>query len=117
MEYMQRSHPITTPDGRAASGSYYEGVTKESYRTIPASKIRAMRADAKRLSSAALLKALKEPMSVVLFREGETLDPFVLSLFKPETLILILPGDGKSPETPTVVHPMPACEPEDVSSK
>ncbi|CAN5192164.1 hypothetical protein BH10PLA2_BH10PLA2_33450 [soil metagenome] len=117
MEYVQRSYPVTTPEGKSSNGSYYEGVTKESDRSIPATKIRAMRADAKRLSSAELLKALKEPMSVVLFREGETLDPFVLSLFKSETLILVLPGDGKSPESSPSVHPMPACEPADVSSK
>ena len=58
-----------------------------------------MRADAKRLNSSELLKCLKDSTTVVIFRDGETLDPFVLSMFKPETLILVLPPQSKGPGT------------------
>jgi hypothetical protein len=119
VEYVARTYQSKAADGTARVGSYFEPVTREDFRSIPATKIRAMRADAKRLDGNELLKALKGSTPVVVFRDGETLDPFVLSMFKPETLILVLPPRPQGPATlaPPRLAPVAEKAQTEISSK
>lgn len=73
-----------------AQATFYEPQTSLVMRKYPLTQIRAMTTSGKRLGSRELLKSLKEKTPVLLFRDGEQIDPFVLSMFKPETLILFL---------------------------
>jgi hypothetical protein len=108
--YVAKSINQQAPDGTTQTAWYYEPVTKPATRTIAAAQIRAMRADGKRLSGGELLEALKEPTLVLKLHEGERVDPFVLALFKAETLILTLPPlppQTAPPTTESAASPKP----------
>ena len=86
--YVLRTVPAV--EKGTAPSSFYEPQTSLQMRKYPLTQIRALTTSGKRLGSRELVKSLKERTPVLLFRDGEQIDPFVLSMFKPETLILFL---------------------------
>ncbi len=66
-----------------------------------------MTAAGKRVDSQELTKALKQKTTVLLFSEHETIDPFILAMFKPDTLILVLPTPSQQVSVAEKVVPVP----------
>jgi hypothetical protein len=95
---------------KAPQAHYYEPVTSEVKNEYPPDQIRAMTASGKRLDSQELTKALKQNTTVLLFYERETIDPFILGMFKPESLILVLPSTTQqaAPSEKTIPVPVKA---------
>ncbi|HEV8060226.1 MAG TPA: hypothetical protein VGP68_10150 [Gemmataceae bacterium] len=92
---------------KGPQGHYYEPITSEVRNEYPADQIRAMTAAGKHVDSQELSKALKQKTTVLLFSEHETIDPFILAMFKPETMILILPAPAQQAAASEKTVPVP----------
>ena len=87
--------PPAGADG--AAFQYWEPVTAESKQDYPAEKLRALTVAGTRLDSKELTTRLKEKATVLVFSDHEAIEPSILALFKPDTLILVLPGPKVQP--------------------
>ena len=103
VSYLATHYELCTwisPDAKNHTGHYYAPVTAEVKNDYPADQIRALTVSGTRLDSKELAISLKEKSTVLIFWEREAIDPLILALFKPDTLILVLPA----PPAPPVVQ-------------
>ncbi|MCE9545517.1 MAG: hypothetical protein K8T25_08365 [Planctomycetia bacterium] len=64
---------------------------------VDATKVVARRIDGRAVSYKVLMDELVKPTPIVFLKQGQQLDPVFLTMFKPESLLLVLPSSTPSP--------------------
>jgi|GEM_PF-5252885 hypothetical protein len=80
-----------------ASSTEVVPVVETHITRIDATKIVARRIDGRAVSSNILAEELARPMPVVLVKQGQPVDPLFLTIFKPDSLMLLLPSSSGTP--------------------
>jgi hypothetical protein len=87
-EYRTRISPGAKSEARV---DYWEQVTTEIKNEYLPEQVRGLTASGTRLDSKELATRLKKMATVLIFSDHQAIDPFILALFKPDTLILVAP--------------------------
>lgn len=95
-----------------ASSTEVVPVVETQIARMDATKVMAQRIDGRGVSSKVLVGELTRPTPVILARQGQQVDPLFSNMFRPESLVLLLPSPTTPPATVVPDYTAPASRPQ-----